>query len=162
VRTGLRAYYEERSAELTRALATVGEKSDALSSRRGVVMRLFAASVITKLTVALPAWFWAIPGLFAAIFVGLVVKHAGVASERLLLEERADYIKAGLERMGAAPPPEPAPALKPSALVPVETYGARFARAEHPNACDLDLFGEGSLFKSLSRAQTAVGEETIA
>lgn len=161
MRTGLRAYYEERSAELTRALATVGAKSDALSSRRGVVMLLLAASVVAKLAATLPAWFWAIPALLAALFVGLVAKHAAVASERLLVEERIDYIKAGLQRMGAAPEDAPAP-VKPSALLPVETYGARFARAEHPNACDLDLFGEGSLFKSLSRAQTAVGEETIA
>ncbi|MBL8741608.1 MAG: DNA mismatch repair protein MutS, partial [Myxococcales bacterium] len=129
-------------------------------SRRGIVMLLLAASLVAKLTAALPPWFWLVPAVFGGLFIGLVVKHAGVASERMLLEERADYVKAGLERMGAIPAVTP-PA-KPSALVPAETYGARFARPEHPNACDLDLFGERSLFKSLSRAQTAVGEETIA
>jgi len=160
VRTGLRAFYEERSVELTRGLAQVAQKSEALSSRRGIVMLLAAAAVIAKLVADLPSWFWFVPGAIGVVFVALVVKHAAVASERLLLEERAEYVKAGLVRMGALPEPELP--VKPSLLVPAETYGARFARPEHPNACDLDLFGPGSLFRSLSRAETAVGEETLA
>ena len=40
--------------------------------------------------------------------------------------------------------------------------GEEFADASHPYALHLDVFGRGSLFERLSRAQTRAGEETLA
>jgi len=40
--------------------------------------------------------------------------------------------------------------------------GARFLDEGHVYSCDLDLFGEGSLFDLLSNARTTMGEETLA
>ncbi len=40
--------------------------------------------------------------------------------------------------------------------------GEKFLNPAHPNARDLDLFGEGSLFELLCTARTHAGEETLA
>lgn len=154
---GLRAHYEGRAAELKQALTVLDARGDALSRQRGVVMIGIIAGTLVKLIAGLPAWGWLIPGAFVVVFMVLVVRHAFVASERTLIDERNNFVLAGQRRMNGEP--EPADAYRPKVKDP---DGSRFSKPEHPNAADLDLFGPSSLFVSVSRAETAVGEETLA
>ncbi len=155
--TSLRAHYESRTAALKQALAALEQKSDALSSRRGIVMVGVIVSSIAILVAHLPAWAWAVPGALGAVFLGLVVRHAFVASDKNLVDERSKYIAAGMRRIVGEP--EPADPLRPKVKDP---DGSRFLKPDHPNASDLDLFGPSSLFVAVSRAETAIGEETLA
>ncbi|NUP06916.1 MAG: DNA mismatch repair protein MutS [Polyangiaceae bacterium] len=155
--TGLRAHYDKRAVELKQALAELEKKSDALSSRRGIVMLGIFASSGGVHFAKLPTWGWGIPAALVVVFGLLVVRHAIVASRRTLVEERQRYVQAGQRRLDGEPDlPDPSRAkLK-------DPDGARFLRADHPNASDLDIFGPGSLFVAVSRAETAVGEDTLA
>lgn len=157
VTTGLRAHYERRAEELKQALSELELKSNALSSQRGVVMLGVFASAIAVYAAGLPTWAWAIPGVLIIAFSALVVRHAGVASRRTLVEERQQYVSMGQRRLAGEP--EPVDPHRPKVKDP---DGSRFIRPGHPNASDLDLFGPHSLFVAISRAETAVGEETLA
>lgn len=158
MRTGLRAHYEERKKELDRALSLVSEKSDRLSSQRGWVMLVMIGGALAAWLGDFGRWLWAAPALCLLLFIALVVRHALIASEELLLAERTSYVKAGLGRMLGEPAEEPAT----KSRVEADRSGARFLVPDHPNASDLDLFGPNSLFLALSRCETAIGEETLA
>jgi len=158
VTTSLRAHYESRAEQLKGALAELEARSDALSRRRGLVMLALGGSLVFAWMRGFPPWGWIGPGACTMLFAWLVVRHAIVASERTLLEERESYVRAGQRRLAGEP--------EPSALLASpkldEPDGSRFEKPEHPNAADLDLFGPRSLFIALSRAETSIGEETLA
>lgn len=150
--TAIREHYELRLKELDAELAVLGQQSDGLSRARGITFLLTAAAAVVILVRGLPAWAWASVGIGAAFFVFLVVKHALLASKRALVEERAEINRRGLGRLANTPEPDR----------PGDTFGERFLRPDHAYAGDLDLFGKASLFKAMSRAETAIGEETLA
>ncbi|MFO0552686.1 MAG: DNA mismatch repair protein MutS [Polyangiaceae bacterium] len=156
-RAGLRLRYAQRLEELARAKAAVDARSDVLSRRRGLLMLVIAPLTIFGLVRGLPVWGWAGIGALVAGFVYLVVRHIFVASERSLLEDREKYVKAGQRRLDHEP--EPVDPYRPKLPDP---FGLRFVKPDHPNASDLDLFGEHSLFVSVSRAETAIGEHMLA
>ncbi len=150
-------HYERRKAELEKSLAVFDQRSDVISSRRGILILVIAAAALFGWFRGMPIWGWAIVGALAAGFAALVFRHALLATERALVEERLKVVSAGLRRIrGEAEPDDP---YRPKLPDP---HGARFSSGEHPNAGDLDLFGPSSLFVSVSRAETAVGEATLA
>jgi ABC-type multidrug transport system fused ATPase/permease subunit len=111
---------------------------------------------VANMVLGWPVWGVVALTIAAASFVALVVAHAFVLSDKALIEDRAAWIRAGQARM-AGSPDERAPSKKNP-----DPFGKRFEKADHENASDLDLFGEHSLFRTLSRAETSVGEETLA
>jgi hypothetical protein len=156
VQEGLGAHYETRLRELGKLQAVQQARSDAFSSRRGFTMLIALGLLITNLVVGWPVWGVIALSIVGAVFVGLVVAHAFVLSDKALIEDRAAWIRAGQSRM-AGRDDERAPSKRNP-----DPFGKRFEKADHENASDLDLFGEHSLFRGLSRAETSVGEETLA
>ncbi len=148
----VREHYERRIAELKAELATLESKGDALSRYRGISFLAALGLGIAGLVRGFTSYEWALAGAPLIVFAGLVVRHAFLASHRHLVEERAQLNERGLARMRG----EPEPARFG------DTFGERFLKGEHPNASDLDLFGKTSIFRLLSRAETSVGEETLA
>ena len=106
---------------------------------------------------ARPNWAWGIAAALGAVFVALVVKHGFITAAELELGQRKLLVQAGQRRMLGEEEPE-----DPHRKRVDDPHGARFLVAEHPYAGDLDIFGPGSLFVAMSRAETAVGEETLA
>ncbi len=157
VAASLSEHYERRTAELNRELSGLDARGDRISSQRGILALTGLLGVVVGLIWSLPVWAWALVGAVWLAFGGLVIRHAFLATERGLVEERAKVVAAGLRRMRGEP--EPDDPYRPKLPDP---HGARFRSADHPNASDLDLFGEHSLFVAVSRAETAVGEETLA
>lgn len=160
VSVDLGPHYQARQAELDRSLAVLGERSDKLSQQRGILMLALIAALITSWIKGWPVWGLSIAGVLGAGFIGLVVRHALVASERTLCEERQRWVRAARVRMGLEPAEKDAKQSKKAAAV--DAFGARFEKPEHPYSGDLDLFGERSLFAAASRAETSIGEETFA
>lgn len=150
-------HYERRTEELKASLATFDKRSDVISSRRGILALAGLLGVVGGLVWSLPVWGWGVVGVVWLAFGGLVLQHALLATERSLVEERSKVVAAGVRRMRGEPEPE-----DPYRPKLPDPHGARFSTGEHPNASDLDLFGENSLFVAVSRAETAVGEETLA
>ena len=86
---------------------------------------------------------------FGAVFLGLVLAHDAARRRRVSAERAHEHHAQALARMEhrfASP----------------ERTGERYLDAEHPYALHLDLFGRGSLFELLSRAQTRAGEDRLA
>jgi hypothetical protein len=148
----VREHYERRITELKAELAVLDQASDAFSRQRGLAFLAGIVGAVVALVRKFPAWGWAIALIPFAIFAVLVIRHAVVATKRLSVEERVSLSERGLLRMkGELDPPRRG-----------DTFGERFMKADHPNAGDLDLFGKASVFRLLSRAETSIGEETLA
>jgi hypothetical protein len=156
VQQGLGAHYETRLRELGKLQASQEGRSNAFSSRRGLTMLVALGLAVANVVLGWPLWGIVALSVAGALFVALVVGHAFVLSDKALIEDRAAWIRAGQARM-AGRPDERAPSKKNP-----DPFGKRFEKADHENASDLDLFGEHSLFRALSRAETSVGEETLA
>ncbi len=156
-RVALETHYERRVGDLDKGIAAAREKSDGFSRRRGVVVLIALPLVVLGLVRTMPTGFWAIPALLFLVFVALIVGHAKVATEVDTLEERLRIVKAGLRRARGETPEEDRRRAKLA-----DPFGLRFSKPEHPYAGDLDLFGPHGLFPTVSRAETAVGEETLA
>lgn len=145
----IEATYRARADALAQELATLNDKGDRLSRARLLTFLAAAGPAAYGLARGLPAAGWAAAGVAAAAFVGLVVKHAFVASDRTRLELAAAIVAEARGRLGGALPKE-------------ASGGERFAVPGHPYADDLDVLGPRSLFRVVSRAETDVGEETLA
>lgn len=154
---GVREHYEARSKQIDLELAELAQRSDGLSRWRGLTALPAGLLVVVGWVSGLPSWAWGIAAALGAVFVGLVVKHGFVTAAELELGQRKLLVQAGQKRMLGEDEPE-----DPHRKRVDDPFGARFLVAEHPYAGDLDIFGQGSLFAAMSRAETAVGEETLA
>ncbi len=143
------ASYRARSETLALELATLTDRSDRLSRARLVTFLCAAAPSAYGLARALPQAGWAGAGLAATAFFALVVKHAFVASDRARVELRVAILDEARGRIEGRIPEG-------------ADGGQRFAVAGHPYADDLDVLGPRSLFRAVSRAETAIGQETLA
>ncbi len=153
---GLTAHYEKRLSALAALQKTITDRSDAFSSRRGLTVLASIGVLIANIALGWPLWSTIALAVLVAIFIVLVVLHTFVLSEQMLLTERETYLKAGQARMRGEPVPKASKKSNP------DPFGKRFDKPEHENASDLDLFGEHSLFQSISRAETSIGEESLA
>lgn len=141
--------YRARADELGRRLATLGAVSGRLSHGRLIAFLVAAVPAGYGLARELPSFGWLAAAIAGVAFIALVVRHAFVASDRARVELRAALISEARGRLAGAIP---------------ETAdgGERFAVAGHAYADDLDVLGPRSLFRLVSRAETDVGQETLA
>jgi hypothetical protein len=148
----------QREAALRLAKEALDDTGATLSRGRGALALAILGLGGWGATQGLSTIGWAVEGALVAAFAGLVARHARVASNRAEAEERHAIVRARLERMGSV---EPASEL-PARAKKRDRSGARFASATHAYSGDLDLFGPSSLFVAVSRAETPVGEATLA
>ena len=94
----------------------------------------------------LSVW-WLLPA--GALFIVLAVSHDRFIRAKCIVRRRARWHELGLARID-------------DRWIGMGETGERFNDEEHPYACDLDIFGDGSLFQLLTTAQTMAGEETLA
>ncbi len=90
---------------------------------------------------------WLVP--LGALFLGLVVAHDSARRRRLRAERACAHHEHALARMEHR-------------FAGLGRTGERYLDPEHPYAMHIDLFGRGSLFELLSRAQTRAGEDRLA
>ena len=91
-------------------------------------------------------WFLLLP---LAAFVVLAHRHDRAIRQRKRAERAVAFYESGLRRLD-------------NQWQGAGNSGARFLRAEHPYAVDLDIFGRASLFERLCMARTQAGEEHLA
>lgn len=92
-----------------------------------------------------PAW----GGIPLALFAGLVFYHGGSLDAEQRARRAVAFYEAGLARME-------------NRWAGGGTSGEEFSDEDHLYACDLDLFGRGSLYELLCAARTRMGERTLA
>lgn len=155
--TNIRAYYERRIRELEAELKELDATSEGLSKNRGLSFLAFAVPALVGLVRGIPRWGWALVAVPAVAFGFFVVRHLLLMSKRLAVEDRLGVVQRGLARLDGQVDPRADELPKGP-----DPFGERFIKAEHPNAGDLDLFGKTSVFRALSRAETSIGEETVA
>src|SRR6266849_2617170 len=85
----------------------------------------------------------------AALLAALAMFHERVLRHQDRLRRAERYFEKALARLDGNWPGTGEP-------------GDRYLVASHPNAQDLDLFGNGSLFELLCTARTHIGEDTLA
>ena len=90
---------------------------------------------------------WLLP--VAGAFVALVLAHDAARRRKLRAERAREHYELALARMEHR-------------IAGRGRDGERYLDPEHPYAMHLDLFGRGSLFELLSRAQTRAGEDRLA
>jgi MutS domain V len=95
---------------------------------------------------ALAFWWMLLPGV---AFVAVAIYHSRVLQARDLAQRGVTFYKNGLARIE-------------DRWAGAGQTGERFNDPHHVYACDLDLFGPGSLFELLSTARTRMGEDTLA
>ena len=139
--------YKQRLARHEALAARYGERDQSIGA-----LRLFvgvAALVVAWLAFYLhaisPLWLF-VP---IAVFVGVVVYHRSVRSQRARADRTIQFYQARLARME-------------DRWVGTGSSGAHFESPHHVYASDLDLFGKGSLFELLCAARTRMGEDTLA
>lgn len=133
---------ERRRAEHARAEAAF----DRIANAR---LAVFFGGVVLAIAAyqGLLSWWW-LTGIVGAFLV-LVVWHARVERRRDRAQVLAAYYEAGVARIDGE-------------WIGTGLGGEDFMPHDHPCAADLDLFGTGSLFERLCRAQTRHGERTLA
>ncbi len=115
-------------------------------SRLGVFL---AGAVVAFLAIdrhAFSLWWIAAP---VAVFLGLVLFHERVITQRRRADRAVTFYERGLARID-------------DRWTGTGESGERFLDPSHPYADDLDLFGRGSLFELLCTARTRAGEDTLA
>lgn len=135
-----------------------------LAARRAVAVRLRQREraignwrlLVFLSGVALAALAWGATVLSAAwclvpvcVFIALVLVHGRVIDDRKRAEHSVEFYEGGLARLG-------------NRWAGTGHSGERFLDDSHPYACDLDLFGRGSLYELLCTARTQAGEQTLA
>ena len=102
------------------------------------------------------AWFWysgslAVGWLFVPVvlFVGFIVLHRRLLSERRVADRKRAYYKNGVDRLS-------------DEWSGCGASGKRYLDLDHEYAADLDLFGVGSLFQLVNGARTQLGEDRLA
>jgi len=91
--------------------------------------------------------FWLVG--IGAVFLALVVAHDAARRKRVSAERASEHHEHALARME-------------NRFAGLGRTGERYLDPEHAYAMHIDLFGHGSLFELLSRAQTRAGEDRLA
>jgi hypothetical protein len=138
--------YSERLAKREKSLARLNR----LHERIGMVRLGVAAGFLVLAWSCLArdsSSVW--PAAAAAIFLALILYHQRIQTQRSFAQRAVAFYRDGLDRLR-----ERRPANGPS--------GERFLDEHHIYAADLDLFGKQSLYRTLCRARTPMGEDALA
>ena len=141
-----RREYEER-LEARRVSAARWCARESLIANARLAVFVVAAGLAWWVLATAASWAWL--GLPVALFVGLILQHEQARRARLRAERAVAFYQDGLARIELR-------------FAGRGRAGNEFNDAEHPYASHLDIFGHGSLFERLCRAQTRAGEETLA
>jgi hypothetical protein len=113
-------------------------------------LAVFAAGVLVAVvgfsSGTFSAW-WSCAAI--PFFAGLVIAHDAASRGRAQARRAVAFYERGLENLDCA-------------FAGSGNAGQRFQDSSHPYTEHLDIFGSGSLFERLCRAQTPAGEETLA
>lgn len=140
------AFYSKRRDAFASELAEATAKINAISNVRLLTAFLFLLALYLGLKND-SAFFFALPVL-ALIFIYLVRQHSK------LFERKTHYqnlVRINEEELKAA-----------AGDVSGSATGSEFMDPHHPYAHDLDIFGEGSLYQWLNRANTRIGKRKFA
>lgn len=138
--------YSYRLADRNRAL----EDLQRVDRRLGTARLALAAAFLSLLWLSSGGAispFWAL--LPAGLFAGCVGYHLRIRRLEQQAARAVKFYRAGLDRLNGS-------------MNPRGGDGSRFLDAHHLYGADLDLFGDQSLFASLSTARTPMGEQTLA
>lgn len=138
-------FYESRKKTYTGSLATVRQRISEISNIRLGTALVFL--VVLYLGFTHHYLFYFLP-LVLVGFVLLVRKHATLFDEKVHLE---NLIRIQTEEL-----------LTLEGDFSHNTSGSTFINVHHPYTHDLDIFGEGSLFQYLNRANTRTGKTILA
>ncbi|MEE9279512.1 MAG: DNA mismatch repair protein MutS [Myxococcota bacterium] len=141
-----RACYERRLGARGAVVAERRSRARLLANLRLAVFTL--ALILAGLGFRSAVYGWG-AGLAGLAFLALVLAHDSARRELERAERAVAWYERGLDRLAYR-------------FAGRGRSGERFARAEHPYAEHLDLFGNGSIFELLSLAQTAAGEGCLA
>ncbi|MBI5916274.1 MAG: DNA mismatch repair protein MutS [Bacteroidetes bacterium] len=147
IQEGTENIYQLRASQFTAEDTALRRKYDRYSLVRLVV---FFAGL--GLAVLFFSWHWAVAVVFFLLFL------AGFY--RLMQWHRR--IQEAAEHAGRLAAINLAEARALAHRFDKFPNGARFSQPDHPNALDLDLFGEHSIFQYCCRATTAIGQERLA
>ncbi len=138
--------YESRLKLRRQAVAELERSDNRIAMARGLTFSVAVAIAwLAFYASRISGWWLSVP---VVVFLLLVVIHARTIVSLRRARRAVAYYQQGLARLadrwiGSGP------------------TGERYIDHEHPYSSDLDLFGRGSLFQLLSRAQTRLGEDTL-
>jgi hypothetical protein len=141
------AHHERRLVARRQTAARLDAVDRRLSRAR---LSTFVAAGLLAAGAFWQGWFsgWWL-GVPAVAFVVLIVIHDRIIQTRVVATRAVQWYERGLARIEDRWPGD-------------GSRGTRFRDDNHPYECDLDIFGDGSVFQLLTTAQTAAGEETLA
>jgi hypothetical protein len=143
------AEHEARRATLQAEAKGLADRSDAISTWRGITFLIAAVAAGIVYFARIHPLAWIGVALAFGGFFTLVIRHAMLVTRADDVALRIRLVDAALARIAHT-------------WDTLGDGGARFAKPEHPYAGDLDVFGPGSLFQLVSTAHTAAGEARLA
>ena len=146
--TSPRQEYSERVAARSETLRDLERVASRLSGGRAVAFLAFVGAAVSTWAVT-SAVVATLAMVCLAVFVVLVILHGRNRRARARASASQKYYQEGLLRLEGK-------------WQGRGVSGQAYMRPEHPYAPDLDLFGEGSVFERLCRAQTSAGQARLA
>ncbi len=142
-----RELYEERRGRARSDVDSLRRRERSIGSMR---LYLFIAGVaLAWLAIDFALLPLALIALPVIGFIGLVVRHGRVITERQRAERREQFYDHGIARIDGT-------------WTERGLRGEQFRDPSHPYSDDLDIFGHGSLFQLLCCARSSAGLQTLA
>lgn len=141
----LRRFYDQKKQSYAAELENTNKKIAVISNARLVIAVIFIALLYFGLDYHI--LYYGIPFAVAG-FIILVKKHAKHFNQRNLLQNLVDIQNNELRCLDGD--------------FSRNSSGSKFIDVTHPYSHDLDIFGEGSLFQYLNRAETSEGKKAVA
>lgn len=144
-----RQVYAARLVELQAQKHALDARSGRISTLRGLTFLIAGGLALSRMAWDFPAALWGVAGLFAAVFLGLVVFHVVLVTRMADIDVHLRLVERGLARIAGD-------------LAKIPENGERFSVPGHAYTGDLDVFGPSSLFQLVSTAETGAGERLLA
>jgi DNA mismatch repair ATPase MutS len=142
----LEIFYSKRKGEFSKQLAETTSQINSISNVRLIIALLFILFIYFGLTQD-TAFFLTLPVL-AILFLFLVRSHARLFDKKTHLHNLVTINNEELQSLAGD--------------ISKLNNGAEFIDGTHPYSHDLDIFGEGSLYQWLNRANTLIGRRNFA
>jgi hypothetical protein len=143
----VREEYEDRRGRFAAEAARLGRLDGRIATLRGAIFLAGLGLAAVWLATGRPSPLSLL--VPTAAFLVAIVWHAGVVRQRDRARRGVAFYDRGLDRLNGR-------------AGDVGPDGGRYRDATHPYADDLDLFGPGSLFQTLWRGATRLGEDRLA